>query len=450
MDARRAARLLMLIVGLAFSVRLWAIAYLLPLREVIPSHDAHQYNMLATSIVQGRGFSWPPGGNHHSFLKLPEGPTSTRSPLYPAFMALIYKVWGLDNYYAVRVAQCVLGALLCAIVCAIGALWVSRTVGLVAAAITALYPPFIHFSYYGGPGRLLSENLFMVLFAAAIWQILRLTKDPRNWRPAVIGGVLLGLSALARPIPTLFPGVLIVWALFAKREAWGVWLRAAGIVTVTFLLTLAPWTIRNYQVHHRFVLISTDQGHSFILGNNLLARGGAVEMDDVIDLKRLDPQGNLPEAELYDRMTMEGLRFWYEHPEKLPKLFLRKALMLWNFYELTFNLWYGMLLPWIGLGIWALWRGPNPLVHRLLVGTLLYATFVTVLTVGTTRCRYPFEPYLILLASAGLVWWFERSRRWAVPAGAVAAVAAVNVFLSLRSDQFLELMRSAFQVAGLR
>lgn len=450
MSPKRTAWWLTGIVAVALILRLWAIFVLLPKREYTPSYDAFQYNMLARSIVEGRGFAWPPGGNRHGFWALPEGPTSTRAPLYPAFIAVIYKLCGEDNYTAVRIAQAVLGALLCLIVYAIGTLWSSPRLGLLAAGMTAIYPPFIQFSYFGGPGRLLSEGLFMFLLAAALWQISRLVRDVTNRRAALGGGVLLGLSALARPIPTLFPGVLLVWTLFVPRPERRPWLRAVGLITIAFILTLVPWAIRNYQVHHRFVLISTDQGHSFLLGNNEFARGGAVEMHEVIKPKEIDPEGNLPEAERYHRLTLLGLKFWREHPEKLPKLFVRKILMLWNFYELRYNLWYGMLLPWVFLGILVMWRGPNPLVHRLLIGTLLYATFVTVLTVGTTRCRYPFEPYLILFAAAGLAWWFQRSSlKWAA-ASAIMGGVAVNALLYQYSDQFLQFMRGTFQLVGLR
>lgn len=446
----RTTRWLVIIFGVALLVRLFAIFVLLPDHEYRPSHDAFQYNMLAESIMDGRGFGWPTGGNQHSFWALPEGPTSTRAPLYAAFLAGIYQVFGAENFTAARIAQCVMGALLCLILYGIGTLWRVPRVGLVAAAICAVYPPFIHFSYYGGPGRLLSEGLFMFLMVLALWEILKLVRNVDNRPAAILGGVLLGLATLARPVPTVFPGVLVVWALCAPRHDWSRWLKAVGWVTLAFVLTLAPWTIRNWQVHHRFVIVSTDQGHTFWLGNNTLARGGSVELHELFTPEEFDPGGKLTEWERYNKMTQQGLTFWREHPEMLPKLFLRKVLMMWNPYELTFNLWYGMLGVWTLLGIVVMWRGPPTQVHRLLIGSLLYATLITVATAGSTRVRYPWEPILILFAAAGITWTFEHARHKWVPGGVLAGLVAINVTLRLHSDTFLEFLRGAFDMFGLR
>lgn len=438
------------IVALALGLRVWAVVALLPPEERIPKADAKEYHTLATSLVEGRGYAWPPGGSKHGYYPLPEGPTSSRSPLYPAFLAAVYRVWGVGNYTAARLVQCVIGALLCLVLYQIGLLWGSPPVGLLAALLAAVYPPFIHFSYYGGPGRLLSEYLFMLLMAMAIWQMLRLTRDVRDWKPAAMGGILLGLAMLTRPVPVLFPGVLLVWALCAPRgERWP-WARAMGMVCVAFALTIVPWTIRNYLVHRQVVLVSTDSGYGFWVGNNPAARGGRVEMQDLFDPKEFDPGLQLSEADRSRKMTLEGLKFWRDHPERLPKLFLRKILMLWNVYEWRYNLWYGMLLPWVVLGLIVTWRSPVPQINRLLVGLLLYASLTAAIAIGSTRYRYPFEPYLILLAAAGLVWWFRRPQQTWMPSTVLAGVIAVNVVMYQRSDALLQGLRDTFQLLGLR
>src|SRR4051812_19857840 len=59
--------------------------------------DEQHYFALASSIVDGRGFSFD------------TGPTSLRPPLYPAFVAGLWTVTGTRSLQTVRLAQIVLG-----------------------------------------------------------------------------------------------------------------------------------------------------------------------------------------------------------------------------------------------------------------------------------------------------------------------------------------------------
>jgi 4-amino-4-deoxy-L-arabinose transferase-like glycosyltransferase len=436
------------IVVVALAARIWTVLTL-PQEEQAPTADALQYDMIAVNLSQGRGFSWPANQPDPTYAS-PARPTSMRAPLYPAFLAAIYRVFGHD-YLIVRLIQCVLGALLCVVVYGIGALWGMPRVGLVAAAITAVYPPFAtHFSYYGGPDRLTSEGLFMLLLAASAWGLLRLSRDVRHRPWAVTAGVVLGLATLTRPVALLVPAVLVVWAFVAPRRERGQWLRAMAIVCAAFVVTLLPWTLRNYRVQHRFVPVTTVSGKAFWVGNNPWARGGAVEGHQLFDRAAFNQGLVRSEVETFDAMKQEGLRFWREHPTQLPKLFFRKLLMMWNVYELRYNFAYGLLLPWALLGLVVTWRAPNPQANRLLVGLLAYLSLMAAIFFGSTRYRYPFEPYVILFAAAGLVWWFARPTPKWIPATALAGVVGLNLALFLCSDRVLQILRGSFQTLGLR
>ena len=47
----------------------------------------------------------------------------------------------------------------------------------------------------------------------------------------------------------------------------------AAIVYAAFALALLPWTVRNYQVFHTFVFVSTNSGENLLIGNNPQANG---------------------------------------------------------------------------------------------------------------------------------------------------------------------------------
>jgi 4-amino-4-deoxy-L-arabinose transferase-like glycosyltransferase len=432
--------------ALAFSLRLWAVLTL-PAEERVLRADAVHYDRLAISLIEGRGFAWPAGGVS-GYYPLPEGPTSSRPPGYPAFVAVIYAIFG-HNPEAVRVAQCAVGALLCPLTYAIAASAAGPLAGVVAAAITAVYPPFIRFSYYGGPGLLLSEGLFMVLLAAGLWQLGRLAQQ-RRFGTAVAAGAWLGLATLTRPVTLFFPAAILLWAASAPRPDRRRAIAAAFAVCAAFALTILPWTIRNWQVHHRLVPVSTVSGKALWAGNNPHARGGAVELNLLYDPATYDPASRDSEVDRAKAMEREAVRFWREHPQALPKLFVRKLLMFWNVYDVRYNVAYALLLPWALLGVAALWRGPGAPVGRLLVALLAYVSVMTVVFFGSTRFRYPFEPAVIILAAAGLVWAFTRARRKWVPAATAAVWVGVNGLLFLWSDALLAGLRGLFAAAGMR
>lgn len=88
--------------------------------------DMFQYDMLARSLAEGKGYRWytqPDLDLLKPYIAFdfskgnydPQGmPTSFRAPLYPLFLAAVYKLSGLgfQRFLAARLAQAVLGALL--------------------------------------------------------------------------------------------------------------------------------------------------------------------------------------------------------------------------------------------------------------------------------------------------------------------------------------------------
>lgn len=98
---------------------------------------------------------------------------------------------------------------------------------------------------------------FFVLALVFFWQ------EPFRWRYAFLGGVSMGLAALTVPTFLFVPFFMLVFALIFRRQL----LQNALWVLVFTFVTVAPWTIRNYLVFDRFVLISSNFGKNFIIGN---------------------------------------------------------------------------------------------------------------------------------------------------------------------------------------
>ena len=120
-----------------------------------PINDAFDYDRHAASIAAGDGY---PGSEYGSGI----GPTALRSPGYPLALAVVYAVSD-DSVDAGRVAGALLGGLTVLLVFLLAAPVWGRGVGLLAASITAVFPPLVLLST-----ELFNETLFIPLTLAAV------------------------------------------------------------------------------------------------------------------------------------------------------------------------------------------------------------------------------------------------------------------------------------------
>jgi len=188
------------------------------------------------------------------FTKSPDAlqfvPETIRTPVYPLFVATIYKVAGTGQV-PVALAQTALFAAMCVLVYAIGRRVAGEHVAVVAAAATALFPPFPYF------GALVMTELWTTfLFTLSIWMAMRALESKSLASFAALG-VVLGLTALSRPVFFLFPfalaavGVVIFPVARVKRAPS---LRAWATLCVAAAVTLLPWLTYNYVTLGRFTM----------------------------------------------------------------------------------------------------------------------------------------------------------------------------------------------------
>jgi len=134
----------------------------------------------------------------------------------------------------------------------------------------ALIVFLILFSFF--PNNLFSANVILTdyPFALLLWISIYITiKHPL--RQAVIVGILLALSSYLRPVGLLLPFLFILY--YFKSYGIKPSLKYSGIMLAVFILILSPWIIRNYQVFHSIVPISTNGGLNFLMGNHPNSNG---------------------------------------------------------------------------------------------------------------------------------------------------------------------------------
>jgi len=207
-----------------------------------PILDAEKYDQDAWAIAQG---DWI---GHDVFFQ---------APLYSYFLGLIYALFG-HNYLLPRIVQAVLGALSALFVFRLGARVFDRRVGTLAGLIFALYGPLIFFC-----GELLIHTLDIFLVCLFLLALDSLMDRPTRWR-LLSCGLIFGICALSRPtILIIFP-IALLWICLRLKDRG----HAAALFVLGSALAILPVTIRNYAVGQDFVLISSQSGVNFYMGNN--------------------------------------------------------------------------------------------------------------------------------------------------------------------------------------
>ncbi|MEO0102589.1 MAG: glycosyltransferase family 39 protein, partial [candidate division WOR-3 bacterium] len=113
-----------------------------------------------------------------------------RAPLYPYFLALIYKIFGI-NLFIPRIIQILIGSGSCLLVYLIGKKIFSQKVGTIAGLAASLYPLLIYFD-----GELLLTNLLIFLILFGFFLFLK--------EKIFLSGLFFGLTAITRPNILLF------------------------------------------------------------------------------------------------------------------------------------------------------------------------------------------------------------------------------------------------------
>ncbi len=246
--ARSYALALAVIVALAVSLRVWFWSWQAPAGAVQPG-DPEEYYRAALHLLQG--------GYHDTGKWL-------RPPLYPAFLALMFALAGVDVRWALLGQAIVSGVGVLAFAWLGRRLFASRAVGALSAALAAVFVPFASFG-----SVLFAEALFVALIVLFLTLMDGAIVTGR-WRPAFFAGLLLALAALTRAVALWFIPIaaLLVLALPRRSPCARLADRLAPPLALLLgaALVIGPWALRNYLVHERLILSDTNGGISMWFG----------------------------------------------------------------------------------------------------------------------------------------------------------------------------------------
>jgi hypothetical protein len=185
------------------------------------------YMVLAKSLATGEGYR---------FLQMPGVPNATHyPPLYPAFLALLWKLWPHfpQNVVVFKFANAVLLSIAAVGTYRFARDWggLSERAALLMTVAFVCCAPLMLLSV-----MVLSEPMFLVLLIPTVIASERVLRSGRP-RDAVIAGVAAGVLSLLRSLGLLLAPATILVLLWRRR-----W-RAAALLGVATAIVTAPWQL---------------------------------------------------------------------------------------------------------------------------------------------------------------------------------------------------------------
>ena len=206
--------------------------YILTLEDKWYYYDTVHYDTAAQHIVKGEGFG--PSlyfGNLYAHYCL--------EPLYPLFLAGIYGIFG-HSLLAARLLQAVLGFLSLLLLYSLARQVIPPKTARWVLIAGAFYPFFIYI-----PGLLYITQLFSFFIVLSVWLFMRYIERP-SMKWLILGGIVLGLAVLARPVYLIAVPLVVIWLLLFVPQSWRKRLTAVMVLGLTLVAVFTPWTVRNY------------------------------------------------------------------------------------------------------------------------------------------------------------------------------------------------------------
>lgn len=352
-------------------------------------------------------------------------PTSATRPTYAWFLIDVYAVLGRGAYTIGLVQACVsaFNALLAYLIA-------RRLVGprpaLLAGAMMAIYPyPIWHDVHVVRTGIDAFFSLSSVLF------LLELARTRRLVFAAAAGACMVAAAHSTNMLVPFIP-VAALWLVFYWRSIRQA-IPAALVLALAAGATLAPWVARNYAIHGRATLFSTDNGLAFVKNNNPHIAGlirQNIGPDPVGQLIFTPEDLRMSEVEADAVFWRRGMDWMLRNPDQKLALMWLNVVNYWDplgirpksntFFEGNESVWdaktwlYRLSFgPILFLGLFGMLRrapidrGAWLVILLFAFNTLLYSS-----TYASTRYRIPLDGLFAAYAAEVLLvaacWWVRR------------------------------------------
>jgi hypothetical protein len=328
-----------------------------------PSH-------IAAHLLRGEGFASP-------FTDLPIS-TAQQPPLYPLFMAAIFKLFGAFSkfsLYLILVVNAWAGGLTALFIYRAGLKYLSSLVALLSAWTWAILAPIAITDIT------LSSYAFATL-AVVLWLnfVPDLVPKTRNW---ILLGIGVALMLLLNPMLALLIPASARW--LNRRQ---------GLVMLaTALLGVAPWYVRNYRVmDHFYPALRDNFGMELYLGNHPGMSGTCDYWTGESPYGSELPK--LGEAQFFEARRGEAIAFIKLEPVDFIRRSIKRLAAFW------LSPWPILYVLLLALAIWGIRLVPRGLAMFTVTLFVFYPiVFYVTQTAWPTAYRHPIEPLILLMAA---------------------------------------------------
>jgi 4-amino-4-deoxy-L-arabinose transferase-like glycosyltransferase len=383
----------------------------------VPGGDGAYYFYASKLLVEGKGWINP-------FIYLEPAHHMVKTAAWPPLFVLIMavpQVLGIHSYEGARLWLCIFSLLAIILSAYLGREVAGRRVGLVAAAIVAIYPN-IWMSVDLG----LSEAMTPVLIAWLLWMTYRFWKQP-GYRRAIWLGLSMGITLLGRDeLGLLALFIIVPLVLSARALSWLDRVKVLAVGAVVSTLVVAPWIGYNLSRFDDPVFISTGLGPTLASANCADTYYGNYAGYWSYQCALSTPiKSNVDESVQATEAQNYAMKFIRKNLHALPKVEVKRLGRAFGFYRplqviqldssvetrpyrwamLGLGMYY-LLFAGALLGTWVLRRRKVIVYPFWAVGANVVITIL--IAFGNTRYRTPIEVPLVLLSSVAIVWGADR------------------------------------------
>jgi 4-amino-4-deoxy-L-arabinose transferase-like glycosyltransferase len=215
----------------------------------VNGNDTQHYVVIAYNITHGHGYS--------RFVDPPYESDGLRTPLLPLYFAPFTYFGGLGIIWLAILFLNILLSLAPVVIYKFSRFFLAHKFAVIAGLGMALEPLYVYRSQIAEP-----DALFVLIFAATLFLLMRLWREGKT-RDAILCGILLGLSILAKPsgeyVSIILIGFEFIYIVFFQRFAFST-IKYPIIMFCLAALIVSPWVIRN-KIVFGTAQISSIQGY---------------------------------------------------------------------------------------------------------------------------------------------------------------------------------------------
>jgi len=371
--------------------------------------NSDDYDLVARNLLSGKGYTIHP-----------PKPTGERMPIYPFFLASIYKLFG-RNIPLVCVMQAFIDMATCFFIYKIANLVCkSSDVALCTAFIYAIYVP-----YFSMVGVIMNEIIFSLAFSIFVYFYLKSYKTLTPKNSFLLGFLLIFATMIREASFALI--LLLLLTPYISGYSLKKCLKANLFMILGFSILYAPWFARNLIVFDKVVIISTHAGYTLCC-NYFVPDMSKGEPVGILEPEIQEMFADKSEVERDRELLRRAKSYVIKYPYKSLKTFLNNFFVFWfnskyfkeqryiRFYPVgeklfsvsyTVLLFNGILLLSGILGILKMgekWRRE----YTILVIIIGYFTILHMLCVCFIRYSMPVIPYVMVFSSCFFVTMYHR------------------------------------------